>query len=270
VREPAHRGCPTPEGFLARRRLASLHAPGALEVMFQPIFERRPTGLRFFGVEGLVRGPKGSTLRDSSALFEFARRRHAECLVDRLCISAVFQAASGLGSECPLAVNVHGATLGRDRELSVFLGEVATSCGIALERVILEVVDQPPSWYNRSFGTNVEGLKSIGVRLAVDFGARASGFRGIVDCAPDYLKLDRYLVRGVRCDHSRRAVVGASVALAAELGARVVAEGIEDPADLDTMATLGVELVQGHAFCGALPVAVLQASGLFSQWRPES
>jgi EAL domain-containing protein (putative c-di-GMP-specific phosphodiesterase class I) len=83
----------------------------------------------------------------------------------------------------------------------------------------------------------------------------------ILECRPDYFKVDRYFVDGCHKDFHRRAVVASVAQLARPFGARVVAEGVEDPADLVALKRLGITLIQGFLFGMPLPAAeVLQAA----------
>src|SRR5207249_5236554 len=63
---------------------------------------------------------------------------------------------------------------------------------------------------------------------------------------PDIIKLDLTLTRDIHRDLHRRALGSALVAFATELGAEIVAEGIEQRADLDALAALGVRYGQGY------------------------
>ena len=237
----------------SRGLLARLLEPGALSVVYQPIFELTEHETRLFGLECLARGPAGTPVEDAEALFAFVRAKHAELAMDRTCLTSMLRAARELPSACSIAVNVHGVSIGRDPEFVVFLADAADLNAIALSRVVVEIVGQPPSWYARSFANTVEGLKAIGIRVAVDVGGADLGYRAILDCRPDYLKLDRYLVAGLHADYMRQAVVDSVARLARGLAARVVAEGVEDVRDLRALRTAGIELVQGNLLSAAAP-----------------
>lgn len=64
--------------------------------------------------------------------------------------------------------------------------------------------------------------------------------------APDIIKVDRCLVNGLSTKPVCRSVVNAFVCLAADLGATLVAEGVEDVADLDAARDLGVSAAPGY------------------------
>jgi EAL domain-containing protein (putative c-di-GMP-specific phosphodiesterase class I) len=75
---------------------------------------------------------------------------------------------------------------------------------------------------------------------------------------PDVAKIDTALTAGIQHSAARRALVQAVVAVAHELGAKVVAEGVERVDEFKAMAELGVDLGQGFYFGQATekPMAV--------------
>jgi EAL domain-containing protein (putative c-di-GMP-specific phosphodiesterase class I) len=66
--------------------------------------------------------------------------------------------------------------------------------------------------------------------------------------------MDMALTRDIDRDPARRALTGALVQLAQDIGCKVVAEGIETVEERDAMATLGVHCGQGYFFARPLPV----------------
>jgi EAL domain-containing protein (putative c-di-GMP-specific phosphodiesterase class I) len=82
----------------------------------------------------------------------------------------------------------------------------------------------------------------------------------ILHCDPDYLKVDRALVAGCHRDRRRLALLESLCGLAARLPSRVVAEGVEDPADLEALRLLGVELAQGFLLAPPAPAGQRPAS----------
>ena len=92
------------------------------------------------------------------------------------------------------------------------------------------------------------------VRIAVDdVGAGYAGLRHILDLAPDVLKLDMGLTRNVDTDPARRALIAAMVRFADDIGAGIIAEGVESQDERQARVELGVGSGQGWLFSRALP-----------------
>lgn len=235
---------------------------GGLSVVFQPIFELRAGGVRVHCLEALVRGPKGTNVEAADVLFEYVRRKRQEGLVDRACVAAVFEAVAELPDGVDISLNVHAATLGMDLEFLNFLGDTADDCGFSLSRLTIEIVEHAPPWDGHSFLAALQALRDMGVRIALDdVGLGQSNYRMVLDCRPDYFKIDRYFAHGSAGDPHRRAVMESVHQLARKFGAQVVAEGIERPEDLETVTSLGIDLVQGYIFSPPVTADKLNGHG---------
>jgi EAL domain-containing protein (putative c-di-GMP-specific phosphodiesterase class I) len=96
-------------------------------------------------------------------------------------------------------------------------------------------------------------------RIAIDdVGAGYAGLQTIIAFAPDILKLDMSLTRGIDGDPAKRALAVALVRFASEIGSTIVAEGIEREAEREVLLGLGVAYGQGWAFSKAMPVVSAQ------------
>jgi EAL domain-containing protein (putative c-di-GMP-specific phosphodiesterase class I) len=69
------------------------------------------------------------------------------------------------------------------------------------------------------------------------------------------VKVDRAWVQNLDQDRPRQVLVGGLVSFVGEIGASVVAEGIERPAEVDVLRRLGVTAGQGHLFARPAPAA---------------
>lgn len=227
--------------------------PGAITPVYQPVLRVNGSAVQIEGVECLSRGPRGTNFESAEVLFEYVRLKREESLVDRACIAAAFRGASSLPSTLRLGVNVHASTLGRDHGFIAFLQATAAATGIALTRILIEIVEHAPPWDNISFQSSLEQLRQLGMTIALDdVGLGQSNFKMILDVRPDFLKLDRYFVHGCSNDGHRRAVIGALRQLGRDFNAEIVAEGVETAEDSNTLQGLGITLMQGFHFAHPL------------------
>ncbi len=235
--------------------------PGAISALFQPIVDIREETPSLYAVEGLSRGPRGTTLEAPDILFEFARRKHEEPLVDRAAVAAILRDAGQLPETLPVQLNVHASTIGRDDSFLPFLSGVCRGYGVDLSRLTLEILEHSNYVEESSYIAAIQKLRAAGIRIALDdIGVGSSNFRMILVTRPSQLKVDRCLVDGLAGDPYRQATLRAIRVLADQVGAQIVAEGVERECDLAQLRELGVEYAQGYLFSRPVPVDELLLS----------
>lgn len=178
--------------------------PGTLRPLFQPIFEFNGRSSNLHAVEALIRGPRGTPMEAPDILFEYVRRKGEERQVDRACVKAVMGEAANLPAGAYLSINVHASTLGKDREFADFLCGEAEANSLDTDRLIVEIVEYAPFWDGPKFLASLEEMRARGVMIALDdVGVGQSNYRMLIDCHPDYFKIDRYIIQGSHTDPSR-------------------------------------------------------------------
>lgn len=236
--------------------LSRLLQPEALSLVFQPVFELSGRSRSVHSFEALTRGPAGTNAESPSVLFEYARRKGREETLDRLCLENLVQAVAPFPGGSRFSFNVHASTLERDAVFGPFLVETCEAQRLDPARITVEIVEHAPDWSGRGFLKALSFLREHGVTIALDdIGLGQSNYRMILDCRPDYFKVDRYVVQGCQADPGRQAILDSLVVLARKFGARVIAEGVETRAELATVQLLGVELVQGFLLSPPVPAA---------------
>ncbi len=238
---------------------------GGLSVLFQPIYAVVDGTASVFALEALARGPKGSNVETADVLFEYVRRKGKEVEVDRACVAAILAAAATItlpvraeAAQPAISINVHAATLEQDDHFARFLIDACTQHGIAVTRLILEIVEQQQYWDDARFFGTMNTLRAAGVRIALDdIGLGYSNYRTLIEVRPDFYKIDRYFVTGSKDKDNARAAIESIVLLARRLGGRAIAEGIESAADLESVRDLGIDLVQGFHLAVPQPASAL-------------
>jgi EAL domain-containing protein (putative c-di-GMP-specific phosphodiesterase class I) len=236
-----------------------LSRPGSLRTVFQPVTALQG-GREMRFVEALTRGPLGTNLETANVLFEYARRKGKAAELDRLCARQAFTAAAPLPARLGLSLNVHASTLEQDRNFAPHLLQLADESQRAASDLIVEIVEHAPMWAGQGFHAALATLRRHGVRIALDdVGCGQSSYRMMLDCDPEYYKVDRYLVQGCHADARRQAVLGSIRSLARTFAAQVVAEGVEVAADLEMVRALDFDLVQGYLLAEPQPAAAVSA-----------
>jgi len=194
-------------------------------------------------------------VRGYEALSRFTDVTGAPRRPDRVFAEA---AAAGLGVHLELAAARAALTLVPDLPDATYLSvnpSPAAVCTPAAYDLLTELpltgsCSSSPSTSasrtTRPSCTRCRGMRTRGLRLAIDdTGSGFAGLQHLAELNPDIVKLDIAFVRNIDRDPTRRAVARAVIGFAAEVGAAVVAEGIETPAELDQVRRLGAGLGQG-------------------------
>src|SRR3979490_347374 len=105
----------------------------------------------------------------------------------------------------------------------------------------------------------LERLSQMGVLVSVDdFGTGYSSMSYLRRFPIDKLKIDRSFINERMSRPDDASIVRAIVSLAHSLRLKVVAEGVESPAQLDFLKTIGCDEYQGYHFSRPLPAAAFE------------
>jgi EAL domain-containing protein (putative c-di-GMP-specific phosphodiesterase class I) len=124
----------------------------------------------------------------------------------------------------------------------------------------------PPHWRGHTRVGDYEALdralaraRAEGIRIAADdTGAGYAGLQHLLRLRPNVVKLDIGLTRDVDHDPARRALASALVTFAGEIGAVLVAEGVETVGELRSLRSLGIPAVQGYLLGRPGPMSALR------------
>src|SRR5947209_17209858 len=129
------------------------------------------------------------------------------------------------------------------------------------DRIVLELTEHTRVQDYEALLGALGGPRSHGVRIAVDdTGAGYAGLQHLLRLRPNVLKLDIALTRSIDTDPARRALATALVGFAAEIGAVLVAEGVESVDELRSLRMLGIPAAQGFRLGRPGPVSALRDS----------
>ena len=93
----------------------------------------------------------------------------------------------------------------------------------------------------------LETLAASGLRLAIDdFGTGYSSLSQLKKMPVEILKIDRSFVQDVTTNPDDAAIVNAVITMAHRLGLKVIAEGVENQAQLDHLREQGCDFAQGY------------------------
>ncbi|MFJ5563119.1 putative bifunctional diguanylate cyclase/phosphodiesterase [Lysinibacillus xylanilyticus] len=119
----------------------------------------------------------------------------------------------------------------------------------------IEITEMSMLDYTEDLINTIKQLRALGITISLDdFGTGYSSLNYLKTFPVDVLKIDRAFVRNIVPEKSGIAMISAMISLAHALNLQVVAEGVEEEAELNVLREHGCEYVQGYYFSKPLSV----------------
>jgi diguanylate cyclase (GGDEF)-like protein len=228
-----------------------------IEVWYQPQVDAAT--MQVCGLEALVRWRHPTQGLISPVSFLPAARRAG--LMGQLSEAVARQAIEDLaarrraGIDLTVAINCAPPELLGPTFLPRLYAAIA-EWDVPVDRLVLEVTED-------SFLADPEHtrdvlleLRSHGVQISIDdYGTGFSSLTYLRNLPVQELKIDRSLIGSVAVDARSRMIVASTIQLAHALGLRIVAEGIEDAADLAALVSMGIDTLQGYHLGRPMPAS---------------
>lgn len=215
-------------------RIQRAMAEGGLRPVFQPIVDLG-SGTAV-GYEALTRFVDGTP---PDRMIAEAHSVGLGLELEVACVAAALEAAEALPQNAWLSLNVSPSVILLSSDLPSLLADRS-------RRFVLEVTEHARIDDYAAVRRAIEGLGPT-VSLAVDdAGAGFASLRHIVELSPRFLKVDIGLVRHADTDLARQAMIAGLRHFAARVGCDVIAEGIEEPAELEVLRELDIPFGQGY------------------------
>lgn len=226
---------------------AAIHG-GALRVFLQPVVDVASGQLRAF--ESLARWPAEDGDWVPPSMFVPVAERSG--LIDELTrwsLNASLRHCAAWREHAPgvrCSINVSPLTL-VSPEFAEQVAAALSVWGVPGDAVTLEVTETAFAEDADSVLDSLSQLRDAGVRIAIDdFGAGYSSFAYLRQFPVDELKIDLGFVRNMADKPRDRDLVGAMIEAAHRIGAKAVAEGVEDARTVELLAQLGCDQMQGY------------------------
>ncbi len=170
------------------------------------------------------------------------------------------------GAHLTMAVNI-SATLLRDMRIVGIVRNVLQATKFDARSLTLEITETARIADFSTAATILAELKQMGVKVSIDdFGVGAANFETLYELPFDELKIDRMFVADIRTNEKARTIVESMALIGTSSQITVVAEGLEDLADVPILRKLGCQQVQGYAFSRPISLSNLLE---FQVKRPE-
>jgi EAL domain-containing protein (putative c-di-GMP-specific phosphodiesterase class I) len=213
-----------------------------LWMAFQPIVNLKRHEI--VGYEALVRAHH-PTLGAPGPLLGAAERLGRVGELGQRIRRHVVDAVRAAPVETLIFMNLHAADLNDDALYS----KSSPLCACAT-RVVLEVTERSSLDRVNDVKSRAQTLRNLGYKLAIDdLGAGYAGLSSFSQLEPDIAKLDMSLVRDIDNSPQKQSIVRSMLDVCTkELGVTVICEGVETPAERDTLDRLGSDTQQGYLF----------------------
>ncbi|WP_454804918.1 EAL domain-containing protein [Paraburkholderia fungorum] len=237
-RSPSRSATPRIEELIARRDLSAV---------FQPIIDF--DGGAILGYEGLIRGPSGTSLEAPFALFSQALAEGCTLELEQAAARTCIDAFAKLDVDGKLFLNFSAGAIRRLAEARDDTLALLRHRGVDPHRIVIELTEQSTILDVASFVPLISALRTEGAQFALDdYGTANASMNLWVRLQPDVVKIDRFFIHGISSDSLKFEAVRAMQHFANASGARLVAEGIEDEADLIVVRDMGIGCGQGFFF----------------------
>jgi EAL domain-containing protein (putative c-di-GMP-specific phosphodiesterase class I) len=227
-------------------RLRLLIRKENIKVLFQPIVDL--SSQRAIGFEALSRGP--SDMESPEKLFQLALESNMVWQLDRVCRQKAFLAAKALEPEQLLFLNINPHTVGDPELRKITESPLLLYSELKPERIVFEISERSMVSDVDLFKLVLEYFRALGFKIAVDDAGSGfySGLEIIAKIKPDFVKIDRPLIRQIDQDPVRQQLVATIVNFASQVEARSIGEGVETAAEAETLKDIGISFGQGYYF----------------------
>ena len=246
------------EQGLARSRteeLQQLIREEGVRVHYQPVVELET--LEVIGYEALSRGPMGSALEAPATMFRISREAGIAAELDRLCRRLALSSARGIAAGRKIFLNSRADLLADPEWRHSRLEQNLARLDLQPGDLVVEVPHPGALTDESALERVLHDLKRRGFQIAIDdIGTGYAGIQWIERLSPDYLKIDISLVRGIHANLIQQDLLASLVRIGRRVGASVIAEGIEEAAELEFLRSNGARYGQGYLFSAAVPELV--------------
>lgn len=244
-------------GALARRErhkvFQDLVLAEDVAILYEPIVNI--TTREVLGHEALVRGPWKSELHAPSRLFQLAEETGLVFELDCLCRRTALRGARGLEPGRKLFLNCLPTAIHDPAFRGEVLRQTLEELCLRPEDMVFEISERESIDNFSIFREARDHYKELGFQIALDdTGVAYGSLEAVMELAPDFIKVDMSLVRGIDVDPPRQELLRALHAVAGKLGGQIIAEGIETSEELEALQRLGIPYGQGYLFGRAAPL----------------
>ena len=146
------------------------------------------------------------------------------------------------------------------KELETRLKGILDENGLDAAELMLEITESAYADDAEGLAETVEGLRRLGFKIEMDdFGSGYSSLNMITSIPIDVLKMDMEFIRNMNKDEKSLKLVELVIDISDFLNVPVIAEGVEEKAQVDILREMGCEIIQGYYFSRPVPSGEFEA-----------
>lgn len=147
-----------------------------------------------------------------------------------------------------LSINMSARSIGYERWMRTLKRGLARDHTVA-ERLILEITESSAMIVPELVMDFMNKLQREGISFALDdFGSGYTSFRYLRDFMFDILKIDGQFIKGIHNNPDNQVLTQALASIAHQFDMFTVAEFVENQADVEYLASIGIDCLQGYYF----------------------
>ena len=210
---------------------------------FQPIVDLQEW--RIDTHEALVRGTGGE---GAGAVLSQVKEDNLYAF-DQACRVKAIELAAKLGMDTRLSINFLPNAVYEPRVCIQATLRAAARSGFRLDRLTFEILESEQLADTAHLLNIINEYRKHGFQIALDdFATAHSGLLRLAELKPDIIKLDRALIKDCDQDWTRLSIIGGIIRTCADIGIKVVVEGVERAGEARALRSVGVRFVQGYLF----------------------
>lgn len=205
------------------------------------------------GFEALARmdGPDGSSISPA----DFIPVAEEVGLIDQVDTAVFRKSAEFMGdlikvtnTKVSLSVNISVRHLMKNDFLNE-VRDILDTCGVPAQQLEIEITESVMIDSIDKALECISEIKRMGIRIAIDdFGTGYSSLSYLNEFPADMLKIDKSFIDRMNQSDSSKKYVSAIISIGHVMHFDVIAEGVEQPEQLDTLRSIGCDYIQGYTW----------------------
>ncbi|MCL2252504.1 MAG: EAL domain-containing protein, partial [Treponema sp.] len=220
---------------------------GFITPVYQPIISL--TEGHVFGYEAISKIPVKELKMDISQIFRQADKLGKAWELEVICRTKALKNFTPINREMKLFLKVNPNVINDDEFKEGFTRECLSKYGLDFNNIIFEITERTAIYDKNIFLDSILHYRKQKYEIAIDdVGAGYSGLNTIAAIRPNYVKLDKNLIKDIDKDETKQFLCKAMVDFCKNSDIIVLAKGIDTVEELKTLIKLNVDLGQGYFF----------------------